>query len=116
MMRQLGGAFGIATLTTIIHIRQGVHRNNLLTNINPYNNAFTDRFNMLVQNFEAKGSSVLDATHMAYAAIEGAVIKQTLLLTYADAYWISGLVMLFSIPLLFLQPFRKNMKAATDAH
>jgi DHA2 family multidrug resistance protein len=115
MMRQLGGAFGIATLTTIIHIRQGVHRNNLLTNINPYNNAYTQRFNMLVQNFEAKGKSLSDATHMAYSAIEGAVIKQTLLLTYADAYWISGLVMLFSIPLLYLQPF-KRLKAATDAH
>ena len=115
MMRQLGGAFGIATLTTIIHVRQGVHRNNLLSNINPYNNAFIQRFNMLVQNFESKGKSLSDATHMAYLAIEGAVIKQSLLLTYADAYWISGLVMLFSIPLLFLQPFRK-MKAATDAH
>ena len=115
MMRQLGGAFGIATLTTIIHIRQGVHRDNLLVNINQYNNAFTQRFNMLVQNFEAKGSSLSDATRMAYQAIEGAVIKQTLLLTYADAYWISGLVMLFSIPLLYLQPFKK-LKAATDTH
>jgi DHA2 family multidrug resistance protein len=115
MGRQLGGAFGIATLTTIIHVRQSVHRNNLLTNINPYNNAFTERFNGLVQHFMGEGKSLLDATHMAYSAIEGAVIKQTLLLTYADAYWISGLVMLFSIPLLYLQPFKK-LKAATDAH
>jgi DHA2 family multidrug resistance protein len=116
MMRQLGGAFGIATLTTIIHIRQAVHRNNLLTNVNQYNPAFTQRFNGLVQNFMSKGSSMLDASHQAYMAIEGTVIRQTLLLTYADAYWISGLVMLFSIPLLFLQPFKKNLKAATDAH
>lgn len=116
MMRQLGGAFGIATLTTIIHIRQGVHRSNLLTNINPYSNAFNSRFAGLVQNFEAKGKSLSDATHMAYQAIEGMVIKQTLLLTYADAYWISGLVMLFSIPLLYLQPFKKGQKAAVDAH
>ncbi|WP_183575442.1 DHA2 family efflux MFS transporter permease subunit [Mucilaginibacter sp. X5P1] len=115
MMRQLGGAFGIATLTTIIHIRQGVHRDNLLSNINQYNTPFNIRFNMLVQNFQSKGSSLLDATHQAYMAIEGAVIKQTLLLTYADAYWISGLVMLFSIPLLYLQPFKK-LKAATDTH
>jgi DHA2 family multidrug resistance protein len=116
MMRQLGGAFGIATLTTVIHIREGFHRSNLLTNINPYNNAFNMRFNNLVQNFMSKGSSMLDATHQAYQAIEGAVIKQTLLLTYADAYWISGLVMLFSIPMLYLQPFKKGQKAAVDAH
>ncbi len=117
MMRQLGGSFGIAALTTIIHIRQGVHRNNLLVNINPYNPAYIQRFNMYVQAFVGKGKSMLDATHMAYAAMEGAVMRQSMLLTYDDAYWISGLVMLCSIPLLFLQPFRrKNAQMPVDAH
>lgn len=115
-MRQLGGSFGIAVLTTIIHIRTGFHRSNLLSNINPYNNAFTQRLNMLEQSFIAKGKSASDALHMAYAAIEGAVTKQSLLLTYDDAYYISGLVMLFSIPLLYLQPFKKNVKVPTDVH
>lgn len=117
MMRQLGGSFGIAALTTIIHIRQGVHRNNLLVNINPYNPAFVQRYNMYVQGFLAKGKSMLDASHMAYSAMEGAVIKQSLLLTYNDAYWLSGLIMLCSIPLLYLQPFRrKNAQMPVDAH
>ena len=116
MMRQLGGSFGIAVLTTIIHIRQGIHRDRLLTNINQYNPAFNERFSMLMHSFEAKGKSLLDATHMAYAAIEGTVVRQTMLLTYDDAYWISGLVMLFSIPLLYLQPFRKAAKMPVDAH
>jgi DHA2 family multidrug resistance protein len=115
MMRQLGGSFGIATLTTLIHIRQGVHRSNLLVNINPYNNPFNDRLHMLTQGFMAKGKSMIDATHMAYQAIEGMVTRQTLLLTYDDAYWVSGLVMLFSIPLLYLQPFKK-LKAVADSH
>src|SRR6195952_4169797 len=82
MMRQLGGSFGIATLTTLIHIRAGVHRDNLLSNINIYNPAFNVRFNQYLQSFLAKGKSMVDATHMAYAAIEGVVTKQTLLLTY----------------------------------
>src|ERR1700761_4862460 len=115
MMRQLGGSFGIAALTTIIHIRTSFHRSNLLSNVNPYNNAFIQRLNMLEQSFIAKGKSVSDALHMAYAAIEGAVTRQSLLLTYDDAYYISGLVMLFSIPLLYLQPFKK-LKAAADVH
>lgn len=116
MMRQLGGSFGIATLTTIIHIRQGFHRNVLISNINPYNPQYTERFNMYVQSFLAKGRSMIDATHMALGAIEGAVSRQSLLLTYDDAYWISGLVMLFSIPLLYLQPFKKAVKMPVDAH
>jgi DHA2 family multidrug resistance protein len=117
MMRQLGGSFGIATLTTIIHVRQGVHRNNLLTNITATNPALVDRLNNTMHGFMAKGHSIIDATRMAYGAIEGAVTKQVLLLTYDDAYWISGLVMLFSIPLLYLQPFKKtNAKMPVDAH
>src|SRR6202012_5336404 len=43
MMRQLGGAFGIAALTTLIHIRQAKHRSDLLGHINVYNNAFNQR-------------------------------------------------------------------------
>jgi DHA2 family multidrug resistance protein len=115
MMRQLGGSFGIAALTTLIHVRQGYHRSTLIEHINPYNPALTERLNMTTQRFIAQGRSLIDATHMAYAAIEGSVMRQTLLLTYDDAYWISGLIMLFSIPLLYLQPFKK-LRAVTDAH
>ncbi|RZJ14225.1 MAG: MFS transporter, partial [Acinetobacter sp.] len=116
MSRQLGGSFGIAALTTLIHLRAGGHRANLLTNINDYNPAFTQKLNALISNFMSRGASYLDAKLMAMKAIEGTVIKQTMLLTYNDAYWVAGLVMLFSIPLLYLQKFKKNAKIVTDAH
>jgi DHA2 family multidrug resistance protein len=116
MSRQLGGSFGIAALTTLIHVRQGFHRSNLLTNINEYNPTFTEKLNGLISNFMAKGASFLDAKLMAMKAIEGSIIKQTMLLTYNDAYWVAGLVMLCSIPLLYLQKFKKNATIVTDAH
>lgn len=116
MMRQLGGSFGIAALTTLIHIRQAGHRSNLLSNINPYSPAFNQQKQMLVNGFMAKGRSLADATTMALKAIDGRVIKQTLLLTYNDAYWVAGLIMLFSIPLIYLQPFKKNVALPVDAH
>lgn len=116
MMRQLGGSFGIAALTTLIHTRQGYHRSNLVSNINEYNPAFTQRFNGFISNFIAKGASYLDAKIMAMKAIEGTVIKQSLLLTYSDAYWVAGMVMLCSIPLLYLQKFKRNTNIPVDAH
>lgn len=116
MMRQLGGSFGIATLTTLIHVRQGVHRNNLLSNINEYNPAFVERLNMFVQRFMSRGATYLDAKIMAMKAIEGTITKQTMLLTFSDAYWVVGIVMLCSIPLLYLQKFKKNANIPTDVH
>lgn len=116
MMRQLGGSFGIAALTTLIHVRQGFHRSNLLVNINEYNPAFTERFNAFVNNFMAKGYSYLDAKALAIKAIDGTVTKQSLLLTYSDAYWVAGLILLCSIPLLYLQKFKKNVEVPADLH
>jgi DHA2 family multidrug resistance protein len=116
MSRQLGGSFGIAALTTLIHVRLGGHRSDLLTNINEYNPAFTQKLNTLISGFMAKGSSYLDAKLMAMKAIEGSVIKQSMLLTYNDAYWVAGMIMLCSIPLLYLQKFKKNTNIAVDAH
>ncbi|MEO6524894.1 MAG: DHA2 family efflux MFS transporter permease subunit [Mucilaginibacter sp.] len=116
MMRQLGGSFGIAALTTLIHVRAGFHRSALITHINNYNGTFTAQRDMFIKNFMSKGYSILDATKMAMQAMEGKVIKQTLLLTYNDAYWVAGLIMLFSIPLIYLQPFKKNVALPVDAH
>jgi MFS transporter, DHA2 family, multidrug resistance protein len=116
MMRQLGGSFGIAALTTFIHIRQSFHRNVLMEHISNYNPAFHDRFRGMVASFMAKGSSSLDAQSRALKAMEGSVIKQSLLLTYTDAYWLVGIIMLCSIPLVFLQKFKKNVELPADAH
>nr|MBC7613286.1 DHA2 family efflux MFS transporter permease subunit [Pseudopedobacter sp.] len=116
MGRQLGGSFGIAALTTMIHLRNGVHRSNLLSNINEYNTAFTQKMEMITRSFMAKGYTYLDAQHAAAKAIEGMVTRQTFLLTYTDAYWVVGFVMLFSIPLLALQKFKKNTNIPVDAH
>ncbi|MBF9254699.1 DHA2 family efflux MFS transporter permease subunit [Pontibacter sp. 172403-2] len=116
MMRQLGGSFGIAALTTLIHIRQGLHRSNLLSNINEYNPAFVERFQGMVQSFVAKGYTFLDAQVAAYKAMEGTVIRQTLLLTYTDIYWISGIIMLCAIPIVYLQKFNKNANVPVDVH
>ncbi|HYK76930.1 MAG TPA: DHA2 family efflux MFS transporter permease subunit [Daejeonella sp.] len=116
MMRQLGGSFGIASLTTLLHLRQGFHRNTLIEHVNAYNPAFTERFNMLVKNFMAKGFTLLDAQQAATKAMEGMVVKQTMLLTFTDAYWIVGLILLCSIPLLYLQKFKKNADVPVDMH
>jgi len=117
MMRQLGGSFGIAIITTLLHLRQGYHRNELLENINIYNPAFNVRYNTYLNGFLSKGFSLYDAQQAAYRAIEGAVTKQTYLLSYIDGFYFVGVFFLVCIPLLYLQPFKKSgAGAAAVAH
>jgi DHA2 family multidrug resistance protein len=116
MMRQLGGSFGIALITTIIHLRQGFHRTILLEHIHSYNPDFVTRFNGLYNAFLAKGYAVAEAISLAYKATEGAVLKQTFLLSYMDGFWFTGMFFVLCIPMLYLQKFKRGAVVPTDAH
>lgn len=117
MMRQLGGSFGVAIVTTFIHLRQAHHRSDLIVNVNPYNPAFTERFQTYYNGFIAKGFDAAHAQSLAYKAIDGTILKQTFLMTYMDGFWFIGVFFLACIPLLYLQRFNRNSKlSAADAH
>jgi DHA2 family multidrug resistance protein len=116
MMRQLGGSFGIAILTTLIHIKSGVVRNALIENINIYNPNYQAANQGYVQNFIAKGFSQINAQQMANQAMEGNVVKQTMLVTYDNMYLVIGVFVLFCIPIIFFQRFKKGQAVAVDAH
>jgi MFS transporter, DHA2 family, multidrug resistance protein len=116
MMRQLGGSFGIAIMTTVIHIKTSVNRNILLENYNQYNPAFNERDTIMTHNFIAQGASPGVAQQMANGALEGIVTRQTMLVTYNSMYLIIGVFTLICIPLIFFQPFKKAVAMPVDAH
>ena len=116
MMRQLGGSFGVAILTTLIHLKSGEIRNLLLGNINPYNPAYTQRLDGLIRKFMEKGFSMEQARQMAIKAIETTVVKQTMLVTYDSMFMLIGVFVLASIPVIYLQRFKKKPAIAVDAH
>lgn len=116
MMRQLGGSFGVAILTTLIHLKSGEIRNLLFGNINPYNPAYTQRLDGLIRKFMEKGFSMEQARQMAIKAIETTVVKQTMLVTYDSMFMLIGVFVLASIPVIYLQRFKKKPAIAVDAH
>jgi DHA2 family multidrug resistance protein len=102
MMRQLGGSFGVALVATYIQRRSWTHRVNLLSHVSVYDTAVRERLAALTQGLVAKGSDLFGAQRQAYAALEGAVLKQTFLLSYMDAFRIVGIFFLCCIPLLLV--------------
>ena len=119
MMRQLGGAFGVAITNTYIAQRTAYHRVDLVSNITPDNPLATDRLNLITQGLIGRGFNPIDAATAAYRNLEFIVQKQALMLSYLDTFRLAGMFFVLSFPLLFLLQSKKadpaTAKAAADA-
>ena len=121
MLRQLGGAFGIAMMNTFVTQRFAVHRSDLITNTAANDPEMMQRLSSITQVFLSKGFSAADAQFAALKAIDGAVNKQAYLLSYLDSYLIISLFFLITIPFLFLLRTKKVdtstlAKVAEESH
>lgn len=102
MIRQMGGSFGTAIMTTYISTRTKFHFETLREYISPNNFYTQQRFEGFKNLFLSKGYSIQEATRQAYASLQGLVIKQAQMLTYRDTFLIVGIFFLVCIPLLLL--------------
>ncbi|GAB3507902.1 MDR family MFS transporter [Spirosoma knui] len=112
MMRQIGGAFGVAITNTYVTQRSAVHRGDLVANLRPENPLFTDRLNALTQGLTARGVNAFDAVTGAYRNLDLIITKQALMISYLDTFRLAGLFFVVTFPLLFLL---KNKKMDAEA-
>jgi DHA2 family multidrug resistance protein len=102
MMRQLGGSFGIAIITTLIARLNQVHRVNLISHLDSTSYAVQQRVIQLQQGLMSKGYSFNESFNKAYKILEFNVMKQSSVLTYIDIFNYLGLLFLFCIPFVLL--------------
>lgn len=120
MSRQLGGALGIAVLNTFINYRSAQHNTDLIANLVPGSPAFEERLAGIVGGLTARGVNPLEAPQMAYQNLQLIVQKQSLMLSYLDAFQLTAFFFVASLPLILLMQSKKAsaaaMKAAAEAH
>ena len=112
MMRQVGGAFGVAITNTYVTQRMAVHRGDLTSNLQPGDMLTMERLNAMTQGLAARGVNAFDAVTGAYKNMDLIISRQALMLSYLDTFKLAGLFFVVSFPLLFLLK-RKKMDAAT---
>jgi DHA2 family multidrug resistance protein len=115
MMRQLGGSFGIAVITTILSHQTSVHVAALAPNYAATNPAFVSKFEGLKAFFMSKGHAPNIAEGEAYKALSGAVAKQAAVLSYMDIFLYLGVMFLIFVPVMFLVKQRKGAKVDKEA-
>jgi DHA2 family multidrug resistance protein len=111
MIRQLGGAVGIALINVFLTHKNAEIRGSMVGYVNEYNNVSADRISAMAQNFVSKGYSTEDAQNLAYKTIEGALFKQQALVGYDHGFFMVGLSILLCIPIVFLIKYKKKAKS-----
>jgi DHA2 family multidrug resistance protein len=102
MMRQLGGSFGIAIITTFIARFNQEHRVNLVSHLDKTNFAVQQRVLELQQGFMGKGFSANESLNRAYQVMDYGVMKQSSVLTFVDIFYYLGILFLLCIPFVLL--------------
>ncbi|SEL47421.1 MFS transporter, DHA2 family, multidrug resistance protein [Chitinophaga rupis] len=109
MMRQLGGSFGIALITTFVSRRNELHRMDLVSKLDTNNPVVMDRVHSMQANFIHKGMDASTALKSAYQSLEYTVIKQQTVLSYMDVFLYLGILFLIFVPIVLL--VKSNKKA-----
>jgi len=115
MMRQLGGSFGIAIITTFITRFSQEHRVNLVSNLSMDKLEVQNRVQQLQQGFMSKGFSASEALGKAYQILDISVMKQATVLSYMDIFMYLGIMFLCCIPIIFFIKRGKNKINPADA-
>lgn len=115
MMRQLGGSFGIAIITTFLARFGQEHRINLIGYLDPTRVAVQEKIHGLQNAFIAKGYSAEIALQKAYKVMELSVTKQSTVLSYMDVFLYLGVLFLFCIPFILLIKKGKNKVNPSEA-
>jgi DHA2 family multidrug resistance protein len=98
MMRQLGGSFGIAMVTTFMARQNMVHRSDLVSKLDKYNPAVTNHVQGIANGFAAKGMATNTALQSSYQSLEYAIGKQAAVLSYMDVFLYIGIMFLICVP------------------
>jgi len=108
MIRQLGGAFGVAFANNYISGHFAQHRADLVTNVYPQSQLYQERVNSIAQGLSARGS--LDASEQASRLLNLAVDKQAYLLSYLDTFQMISMFFVAIFPLIFVLQYISKKK------
>ncbi len=113
MMRQLGGSFGIAIITTFMASQVVVHSANLSNHITNDDPSAHQRIVGMAHSFTSRTPMTPDvALQSAYKAIYYSIAKQAAVLSYMDVFLYLGVMFLICVPFVLIVKGNKKKKAA----
>lgn len=115
MMRQLGGSFGVALITTFMARQNMMHRSDLVAKLDTNNPDVINRVNGLQHSFGAKGMDPHQALNSGYKLLDYTVTRQAATLSYMDVFLYLGILFLICVPFVLMVKAKKAPKLDPSA-
>ena len=116
MARNLGGSIGLASLGALLDWRTSLHVNALRESVSANSPLAQDRLAEAGAGFAAQhGDSGLGQLQ-ALGQFAAQIDLQAMVLTFTDAFWLLGVMMMLCLPLVFLLKPPKHAGPALGAH
>lgn len=112
MMRQLGGSFGIALITTFLSRQMVKHKADIVPHLDINSANVQQQLIGMKQHFMQLGIAADEAAKKAYAMMDIRVMKQAAVLSYMDVFMYLGVMFLICVP--FVLMVRGNKKRKID--
>jgi DHA2 family multidrug resistance protein len=118
MMRQLGGSFGVALISTFLLRETSIHRTDVVSHLSVNDVNVQHRVAQLAAGFHTRGLDSITSRKTAYTLLDGSVTKQATLLSYMDVFMMVGIVFVVFVPvvLIIIKKVKGKVSLADAAH
>jgi DHA2 family multidrug resistance protein len=102
LMRNIGGSFGVALMTTFVARRSQFHQSRLVEKITIYDLRSQQMLQQMKLWFMSRGSDAVTATHQALAAMYAMVQRQAAMMSFVESFWLMCVVFWAIVPTVLL--------------
>jgi MFS transporter, DHA2 family, multidrug resistance protein len=108
LLRNLGGSFGVAFVTTVVSIRSQFHQSHLVAHLTPFDHSYQAATDMGARVLQYKGFEGTLSEQGGIASLYNQLLRQASMMSFNDAFHLLSVFMIFILPLVFLMKRGKH--------
>lgn len=116
LLRNLGGSFGVAFVTTMLARRAQFHQVHLTEHLTLFDQGFRSALPHVSQILQGRGLAPFLSNQGSLGAIQGEVLRQASMLSFNDAFHILSIMMVLVLPLVLLMRKGSRSESPSGVH
>lgn len=107
LLRNLGGSFGVAFVTTVLSRKAQFHHNHLIENLTPFDTAYQVFSERTFRFLQYRGVDDFSSLSGALGIMYRELLRQASMLAFNDAFYLVCIIMICVLPLVLIMKRRR---------